>query len=189
MDFGFLAYLGWREALVAAIALLALYILFAFLRINRLRDETRRVQELSPGAIQDAVSSYTAIQEPEPPVRMRTVTPEPAPPAKDREAFPWNEPPSESPDSRQIGMLEQELSQLRREVGGLRSEMQALREEQRREIGKVQATQHVSPLYSDAMQLAMQGREAADISALCGISRAEAELVVALAKSGEQAFD
>ena len=189
MDFEFLAYLGWREALIAAIALLALYILFAFLRINRLRDETRRVQELSPGAIQDAVSSYAAVQEPDaPPVRTRTA-PEPAPPAEERQAFAWNEAPPESPDSRQIGALEQELSQLRREVGGLRSEMQALREEQRREISKVQATQHVSPFYSDAVQLATQGHEAADISARCGISRAEAELVVALAKSGEQAFD
>jgi hypothetical protein len=37
--------------------------------------------------------------------------------------------------------------------------------------------------------LATQGREAADISVLCGISRAEAELVVALARNDSQAFD
>jgi hypothetical protein len=34
----------------------------------------------------------------------------------------------------------------------------------------------------------MRGREAADISALCGISRAEAELVVALARNKDQAL-
>ena len=67
--------------------------------------------------------------------------------------------------------------------------MQALREEQRREINKVEVTQNASPFYSDAMQLATQGREAADISVLCGISRAEADLVVALARNKDQTID
>jgi hypothetical protein len=39
------------------------------------------------------------------------------------------------------------------------------------------------------MQLATQGRDAADISVLCGISRAEAELLVALAKDAGRAPD
>jgi hypothetical protein len=39
------------------------------------------------------------------------------------------------------------------------------------------------------MQLAMQGRDAADISVVCGISRAEAELLVALAKDTGRALD
>ena len=35
--------------------------------------------------------------------------------------------------------------------------------------------------------MAMQGQEAADISVLCGISRGEAELVVALARNSGEA--
>ena len=73
--------------------------------------------------------------------------------------------------------------QLRKEVGGLRAEVLVLREEQRREIKQVQVTQNVSPLYSDAMQMAMQGHDAATVSQHCGISRAEAELVVSLVRN------
>jgi hypothetical protein len=90
---------------------------------------------------------------------------------------------------RKVDVLEQELAQLRREIGGLRVEVQTLREEQRREISKVKITQSASPFYSDAMHLATQGREAADISVLCGISRAEAELVVALTRNDGQVLD
>jgi hypothetical protein len=183
MDFEFLAHLTWREALMVAVALLALYILFTFLRIHSLWDETRRVQELSPGLAQDAVSSYIAVQEersarpPEEKLTAQAVKPE--------SSLPADVPPSALNDSRQIEILEQDITQLRKEVGCLRAEMQALREEQQRESGKVQATRHTSPFYSNAMQLAAQGREAADISALCDISRSEAELLVVLAKNGD----
>ena len=50
-----------------------------------------------------------------------------------------------------------------------------------------QDAQSASPFYSEAMQMAMQGQEAADISVLCGISRGEAELVVALARNSGEA--
>ena len=193
MDFEFLAYLGWREALVAIVVLLVLYILFTFLRMSRLRNGARRAQEMSPGAIRNAVQAYAAVQEPEAPA----VPPDGGVPAAPAEspvptrgaAFAWNEPPSENPERHRVEVLEQDLAQLRREVGGLRAEVQALREEQRREINKVEVTQNASPFYSDAMQLATQGREAADISVLCGISRAEADLVVALARNKDQTLD
>lgn len=193
MDFEFLAYLGWREALVAIVVLLVLYILFTFLRISRLRNETRRAQEMSPGAMRNAMQSYAAVQEPEappvPPDGGVQAAPADIPAPTRGAAFAWNEPPSENPERHRIEVLEQDLAQLRREVGGLRAEVQALREEQRREINKVEVTQNASPFYSDAMQLATQGREAADISVLCGISRAEADLVVALARNKDQTLD
>jgi hypothetical protein len=202
MDFKFLTYLSWREILVVIIVLLVLYVLFAFLRISRLRNETPFAQELSSATSRNAIQSYVAVQEPEMSVEPETSAepedaaaqavpeevPRPRRPVK-KQAFAWNEPPSESPEPRRIKVLEQDLAQLRREIGGLRAEVQALREEQRREISKVQVAQNASPFYSDAMQLATQGREAADISVLCGISRAEAELVVALARNTGQALD
>jgi hypothetical protein len=202
MNSGFLAYLSWREMLMALVLLLALYVLFTFLRISRLRSGTRPSErELSPDAIRSAVRSYTSVQESDrdeqeerhereerdkrrervPAKAARRVAPEP-PAAAKKQAFAWNEPP-DNPEPRRVEVLEQEIARLRREIGGLRTEVRTLREEQRREMSKVQITQNTSPFYSDAMQLAMQGREAEDISLLCGISRAEAELVVALARN------
>lgn len=193
MDSGFLASLSWREMLLALVVLLAIYIMVAFLRINHLKKEARFAQELPPGAVQDAVQSRVAVREPgqeapAAPDAAQSVPTELSVSAKEQ-ASAWNERFSKTSELRRIKVLEQDLAQLRREIGGLRAEVQTLREEQRREISKVKFTQSVSPFYSDAMQLATQGREAADISVLCGISRAEAELVVALARNDNQAFD
>ena len=49
----------------------------------------------------------------------------------------------------------------------------------------VEVTSNVSPIYNDAMQYALQGHDAATISQNYGISRAEAELVVALVRNRE----
>lgn len=191
MDFEFLAYLSWREVLVAIVVLLVLYILFAFLRINRLRNESRRAQDLSPLSAQSAVAAYTAVQEPAASPATDAAQRAVAAPSlpEPEEPLARNEPLPERWELRRIEALEQDVAQLRREIGGLRAEVQAMREEQRREINKVQVAQNASPFYSDAMQLAVQGREAADISVLCGISRAEAELVVALARNQDQTLD
>ncbi len=187
----FLAYLGWREALIAVVALLVIYILIAFLRIGRLKNRATQAQGPAPHAAPAAVAAYVAVQEVEkPPPKPADEAPiEPALPEEPRErerTFAWNEPPEVSVDAHRIEMLEQEVAQLRRELGGLRAEVQTLRDEQRRELSKVQVTQNTSPFYSDAMQLAQQGQDAAGISQLCGISRAEADLVVALARNQER---
>jgi hypothetical protein len=195
MDFGFLASLSWREMLLVVVVLLAIYIMVAFLRVNRLKREARFAQELPPGAVQNAVQSCAVARElgqeapaTAPDAAVRAGPTEFSASAKEQASV-WNERFSKTTELRRIKVLEQDLAQLRREIGGLRAEVQALREEQRREISKVKITQSASPFYSDAMQLATQGREAADISVLCGISRAEAELVVALARNDSQAFD
>jgi hypothetical protein len=198
----FLANLSWREILAAVVVLLVIYILFTYLRLSRLGDETRLAQELSSGVMQSAaLESYVEVQKTE---KTENVKEEiPAAPAdvalqlksgerarsRKGQTFAWNEPPSENPERYRIDVLEQDLAQLRREIGGLRAEVQTLREEQQREMSRGHEAQNISPFYSDAMQLAMQGREADDISALCGISRAEAELVVALARNSGQAID
>jgi type IV secretory pathway VirB10-like protein len=194
MDSGFLAYLSWREMLVLIVVLLVLYILFAFLRISHLRSEAAPARELPPVVIRKTARAQAAAGKAEMPDEPEDdaapAAPEkPSPAARKKQAFAWNEPPAKGADSRRIEVLEQDVAQLRREIGGLRAEVQTLREEQRREMNKVQAVQSTSPFYSDAMQLATQGREAADISVLCGISRAEAELVVALARNTGQTLD
>lgn len=205
MDFDFPINLSLREALIALVALLALYVIVAFWRIHRLKR--RKAAELSPSlmASQTAVAAYAAVQEPALTAEPESVDPdqvrrEPEPLAAPSDAaFPWNEPPGETPLHRLIGALENEVAQLRKEVGGLRAEVLVLREEQRRlvdvaeaavadivpEEEVVEVTSNVSPIYNDAMQYALLGHDAATISQNYGISRAEAELVVALVRNRE----
>ena len=184
MNLEVLTNLNWRWALIALIALLALYVLVAFLRIRRLKNRSKpALNTVEPFVAQSAVAAYAAVQEPESAASsVAAGAPEPLA-APSEAAFPWNEPPPEIPGQRRIEDLEREVLQLRKEVGGLRAEVLVLREEQRRELKQVQVTQNVSPLYSDAMQMAMQGHDAATISQYCGISRAEAELVVSLVRN------
>ena len=182
MDFEALANLSWREALIAIIALLVLYVVVAFWRFRRLKRSKANTVALESQNVQAAVAAYVAVQEP-------ALSAEPEVPALLSEpseaAFPWNEPLAEVPGQKLIASLEREIAQLRREVGGLRAEVLVLREQQQREISQAKATHNtsVSPLYSDAMQMATQGIDAATISLQCGIARAEAELVVALVRN------
>lgn len=176
MDLGGLTNLSWREALMAAVVLLLLYVGVVYRRMRRLK---RAKAEIDAPTVRDAklaVAAYAAVQEP-------AIAPEPVPLAEPSDAaFPWNEPPG-TPVEQKIETLERDINQLRKEVGGLRAEVLVLREALQRERVQVQATQSASPLYSDAMQMAMQGHDAATISQHCGISRAESELVVALVRN------
>lgn len=172
MNLEALANLSWREALVAIIALLVLYVLFALFRMRRLRRE--KAAGLAAAA-QSAVASYAAAQE-EP-----LLSPEPEP--ANAPAFAWNEPPPEFPGQRRIESLERELAYLRSEVAALNDELALMRDESRRELSQARVAQNASPIYSDAMQMAMQGHDAMAISEHCGIARAEAELVVALVRN------
>ena len=189
MDFEALGNMGWREALIAIIALLVLYLVLAFLRIRRLKRES--VDEVPAQlSTNPALAAYASEQTPQisdPPSPSTSPTDSPrlseALAAPSEVAFPWNEPPPEIPGQQMIEALDRELAQLRKEVGGLRAEMQLLREAQRRELAHSQVAQNASPLYNDAMQMAMQGIDAASIAQHCGISRAEAELVVALVRN------
>ena len=197
-----LAYMGWREAIVALAAVLTIYVVVVFLRINRLRRE-RQAQPAS-AASRAAVAAYAEGQHPffAPPYlgpepvetnAARTELDEPAPEplaAPSEAAFPWNEaPPPEAPlvETPQLAALEREVHQLRQEIIGLRSELQAWRVSQQqaeeRAAPPVQMPPPISPLYSEPMQMAMHGASAGEISMHCGISRAEEELVTALARN------
>lgn len=178
MDFSALANLSWREALIAIIAMLVLYILVVFFRMRRLRREKMTISV----AAQSAVNAYAAALEPELPPDLPADKPASLPAER---AFPWNEPPPEIPGQQMIEALERDLSRLRGEVATLRAELADAREEVRRELAQARASHNVSPLYSDAMDMAMQGHDAATISEHCGIARAEAELVVSLVRNRE----
>lgn len=188
MDFEALAHLSWRDALIAISVVLAFYVVVLYLRIRRLQREAMASSAAAAGvaeklAAKSAFAAYTAMQEPELPTAAAAPAAPAAPEAQAEPAFAWNEPPPPAPQETPLSMLERDLAQLRKEVGALRAEVLMLREEQRRDLVQARVTQNVSPLYSDAMQMAMRGHDAASISQHCGIARAEAELVAALVRN------
>lgn len=89
--------------------------------------------------------------------------------------------------AREVGQLRDELDALRGAFAALRDDVQALHDAFEQEVQILRATQNASPLYSDAMQMALLGHDAITISERCGISRAEAELVIALVKKKDKA--
>ncbi len=175
-DFDF-STLGWRDGLLALVVLLALYMLFEFLRMRRLRRRKTGAEAVPPAlepvlkALMDNAEQLTADAAPE------TSTKE--------EEVAWSEPPVQMAQDAFMRGVESELAQMRDELDALRGEFAALRGELRNEVAQLKASQTVSPLYSDAMQMAVAGHEAQVIAERCGISRAEAELVASLVKSRE----
>ncbi|QDQ28918.1 DUF2802 domain-containing protein [Chitinimonas arctica] len=73
--------------------------------------------------------------------------------------------------SQRLELLEDQLSALRRELAGLRETEPKIRPPE-------QAPQETA--YSQAMRLAQQGLDSSAVALGCGISRGEAELIVAL---------
>jgi Protein of unknown function (DUF2802) len=79
--------------------------------------------------------------------------------------------------------LGQELASLREEVSGLRRRLDAVEE-----LGKRASAPPPGPEdspYSQAVRLARQGLPAQELAARCGISRGEAELIIALNRGDE----
>lgn len=168
--------LGLREGVIVLIALVAIYMLFVLWRMRRLRSKPAPTTPLPPSA---AVAETPVLSAVEPALETAA-----EPMAESDES--WAQAPSGLAEGMLRHGLEQELAQLREEVDAMRGELAALREDMRQELAHMQSAQAVSPIYGDAMQMAAAGYDAAMIADRCGIARAEAELVVALAKSQMQ---
>lgn len=164
--------LGVREGVIALITLVALYMAVVLLRMRHLRK--RRGEAEMPARHQAAEHENTVL-----PIASADAEEAPAP------SDAWENVPSGLGDDMLRQALEQEVAQLREEVDAIRGELAALRQDMLQEMAHMRATQSVSPIYGDAMQMAAAGYEPAMIAERCGIARAEAELVVALAKSQE----
>lgn len=162
--------LGLREGVIVLIALVAVYMLFVLLRMRRLRNKPVD----APLAPVDSVPP----EEPTAPALPGASEP------SEEEA--WEQTTKGLGEEVLRQGLEQELAQLRDEVDAMRGELAALRDDMLHELAHLRASQTVSPIYGDAMQMAVSGYDPAAIAERCGIARAEAELVVALAKSQER---
>ena len=161
---------GLREGLIGLIVLVALYMAFMLWRMRTLRR--RKAQKAAPPMPQPL-----SAEDPPPVVpgyadHALEAAPDDAWAAAELAAA-----------SVPGASLDDDVRLLREEVEILRGELAALREDMQQELGHLRATQSVSPIYGDAMQMAAAGYEAAMIAERCGIARAEAELVVALSKS------
>ena len=159
--------LGLREGVIALIVLVAIYMVIVIVRLRR------------PELVEKKVS-VPVIETPPPPPPI----PEPEPVPEPEASNAWERAAAAVPEEERLyRSLENEVFQLRDEVDSLRGELAALRVDMLQELGHMRATQSVSPIYGDAMQMAASGYDPAMIAERCGIARAEAELVVALAKS------
>jgi hypothetical protein len=155
--------LGLREGVIVLIALVAIYIIFVLLRMLHLRNR--------PAVAEPVAHAAPSAQ---------------LPPTVDDVDEDWAHASEGLADEALRSGLEQEVAQLRDEVDAVRGELAALREDMQQELAHLRAGQTVSPIYGDAMQMAVSGYDPVAIAERCGIARAEAELVVALAKSQER---
>lgn len=177
--------IGWRELLLALIALLSVYVVIAAMRLRRLRQKPVDlvVGEGAGGSVSDA--SHSPEESSEVPALPGT---ELVAGARKERDFPWNEPPESPPLAGtalvdRLQQAERDLILLREELAILRGEFAAMREENARALERLQAAQNVAPIYGDAMQMAAAGYDAMTIAERCGVARAEAELVVALIRN------
>lgn len=156
--------IGWREAVIGLIVLVAIYMMVVILRMRRLHGKAA-----APAPAAEPVVA---------------AAPAPADEGDAAESDTgWRATQSQLAQDAFMRGVEDELMQLRDEVDALRGELAALRDEIHSEVSHMRASQTVSPIYTDAMQMAQLGHDAATIAERCGIARAEAELVVALVKS------
>ena len=177
MDSADMLNVGWREGLVATVVVLVAYLLYAMFRLRRIRHGTEAgVREVAAAAPKAAVDAYAAIQEPE-------IRHEPEPLAPSGAAFPWNEPPEELPARERSALVERDVENCQRELRALRAEIASLRETRTVAASRAEAQPAVSPAYQEAMRIAAQGNDSATVARMCGISRAEADLVAALVKN------
>lgn len=187
--------IGVREGVLGLIALVALYIIVVLARMILLRRQpnTPAAPEVpSPTPVTPEKPATVVTPEPVPdddipvlavPVELPDEVDTPIPPVL---ANAWEAAAASVADENVRQTLAQEVAQLRDEVDAIRGELAALREDMQHELAHLRAAQSMSPIYGDAMQLAVAGYDPALIAERCGIARAEAELVVALAKSQAQ---
>lgn len=179
--------MGWRELVILAAALAGIYLLVALWALLRLR---RRKPARAADAEPTAASLGPAFKEPPPghvwdhpflsPVRL----PDPVREATtdvdvvlEELSSATAEPAPQFAATLAVTEMEAELRQLRAEVERLRQE-----------LGEIKQAPRISPLYADAAALAHRGFDARGVAEECGISVAEAELVLAMSRDDKN-FD
>ena len=202
----------WREILLTLILIIVFYMVWLIWRMRKLsqtkpappptrspaaRDEPILVAAPSSASSRNVKRPTTTEKKHEPPLTY--AKPQPPPPLRPRHAGHPSSPTKTADIMTNSGTLGSEIAQkaivesLTRELEETRGELDTLRhsftklrdemESLRSNLKISQVTQNASPLYSEAMQMAVLGHDALTIAERCGISRAEADLVVSLMKN------
>lgn len=91
----------------------------------------------------------------------------------------WRRGARASADSFAVAPLREEIAELRHQLGEVRAEVAALRS------APPPGKEATPTPYAQAIQLAKGGGQAGEVATRCGISRGEAELIVALYRKRE----
>lgn len=179
--------IGWRELVMLAAALAGIYLIVALWALLRLR---RRKPARSADTEPTTAGLGPAFKEPPPghvwdhpflsPVRLPASPADVAAgtdPVFEQLSAAAAEPAPPFAATLAVSEMEAELRQLRAEVEHLRQE-----------LGELKQAPRISPLYADAAALAHRGFDARGVAEECGISVAEAELVLAMSKDDKN-FD
>lgn len=172
--------MGWREIVMLAAALAGIYLVIALLALARMRRRpplSTNVEPTEPGNLGPAFKAPPPGHVWDHPFLTPVRLPDEAPPVSAQFDPVGEEIPSPFAATLAATELELEVRQLRAEV-----------EELRLELAEVKQAQRISPLYADAAALAHRGFDALGVAEECGISVAEAELVLAMSKD-EKNFD
>ena len=164
---------GWRDATLLVAVLAAIYLVVSLLGLARLRRRREAVAAATATASTagQAAPAVAPLMAAEPMVATDTDVPTDIAPVPSV-AF-------AAELSVQVAKTELEA-----EVRQLRVELAALRDE----LAEIKATRRVSPLYAEAAALAQRGFDARGVAEECGISVAEAELVLAMSRDSRD-FD
>ena len=165
--------LGWREVLLALVFFIAAYMLFELLRLRWLRRRREGQKPVMTSVMEPVLAAEDSEFEPESQL------------SAPRDSVLSQASVRQAQESFMRG-VEYEMAQMRDEIDSMRGEFAALRAQVVQESAKLRASQVVSPIYNDAMRMAVAGHDAGLIAERCGISRAEADLVVALVNNPEQ---
>ncbi len=168
---------GVREGVLLLIVLVAFYIGRVLWRMRHIGGAAQKKGKAQPASTSAPLVPAQEVREErqtEPPVLVDERYPD---------DFAASQRYETAPAAADLSGLEREIVLLRDEVDILRGELAALRNDMQQDLAQMRVAQNVSPLYGDAMQMALAGHTAEMIAERCGIARAEAELVVALTQS------
>lgn len=179
--------IGWRELATLAAALAGIYLVIALMALARMKRQPPVAPSVEPTAPRDLMPHSDSRPSPKEAWQHPFLTPVELAMAEppvltdmelamdERSAAGIAERPSASatPFAATLALtkLEAEVRQLRTDVALLRQELTELKEARR-----------ISPLYADAAALAHRGFDARGVADECGISVAEAELVLAMSR-------
>ena len=160
---------GWRDGILLLAALVAVYLVVGFLRLQKLRRPARAARAATPTTFStmvdfplDDLPDVPAAAEP-PPMR-------------------FTDPPADFAAELARSNLEAEVRQRREDLRRLGETVERQAGEIADLTARLQSAQTVSPLYGEAMALARKGLDPAGIAGRCGISIGEAELVASLSR-------